>query len=104
MGFPWWSRGEDSVLPLQGARVGSLVGEKKRLSEARLRSAGLAHTSILSTTLPLNYCYETIAIAPNPPRVGITVFKGKSPTVSAFAWQSNKAILFYFMQNPASKI
>ena len=27
MGFPWWISVQDSVLPLQGAQVQSLVGE-----------------------------------------------------------------------------
>ena len=26
-GLPWWSSGQDSALPMQGARVRSLVGE-----------------------------------------------------------------------------
>ena len=28
-GLPWWSSGEDSALPLQGAWIPSLVGELK---------------------------------------------------------------------------
>ena len=27
VGFPWWSGGEDSVLPTQGLKVQSLIGE-----------------------------------------------------------------------------
>ena len=33
-----------------------------------------------------------------------TVCEGHKPTVAPFAWQSNKAILFYFTQNAVSEI
>ena len=35
---------------------------------------------------------------------GTHSFRGQEPTVSPFAWQSNKAILFYFTQNSVSEI
>lgn len=34
-GLPWWSHGSDFVLPLQGARVSSLVGELRSRIPAR---------------------------------------------------------------------
>ena len=36
--------------------------------------------------------------------VGTHSFLGQEPAVSPFAWQSNKAILFYFTQNSVSEV
>ena len=38
------------------------------------------------------------------PQVGTHSFWGHEPAVSPFAWQSNKAILFYFTQNSVSEV
>ena len=38
------------------------------------------------------------------PRVGTRNFERQESVVSPFAWQSNKAILFYFTQNSVSEI
>ena len=60
------------------------------------------HTSgSLPSTLPLNLCYKT----PHQiPPGWDTQFWGHEPAVSFFAWQGNKAILFYFTQNSTSEI
>ena len=60
------------------------------------------HTSSsLSATLPLNHHSKT----PHqiPPRLGHTILRASEPRVP-FAWQNNKAILFYFSQNSVSRI
>ena len=55
----------------------------------------------LSAAPPLKCCYKT----PHQILLGWdTQFWGHEPAVSPFAWESNKAILFYFTQNSVSKI
>ena len=58
----------------------------------------------LSATPPLNHCYKTPHQIPPTPMFGTHNFEGQEVAVSPFAWQSNKAILFYFTWNSASKI
>ena len=55
----------------------------------------------LSATPALTQCYKT----PHQISLGWDSVWGHEPTVSSFiAWQSNKAILFYFPQNSVSEI
>ena len=55
----------------------------------------------LSATPPLNHCSKP----PHQiPPVWDTQFLGREPTVSPFARQSNKTILFYFTQKSVSEI
>ena len=51
--------------------------------------------------LSLNHCYKTSHYSL---QVGTDSFSRQEPAVSPIAWQSNKAILFYFAQNSVSKI
>ena len=60
----------------------------------------LAHTLILSLTLPFNHCYKT----PYQILPGWDTVWEQELTVSLLAWQSNKAILFCLTQNSVSKI
>ena len=48
----------------------------------------------------------TIAMKPltESSQVGMHSFSGQESTVAPFAWQSNKAIIFYFTQSSVSKI
>ena len=50
----------------------------------------------LSATLPSNSAISS--------QVGTHRFSGHDPASSPFAWQSNKAIIFYFIQNSVSEI
>ena len=82
---------------------GRIKRNQKRSSRDYLqpgeRSADSAHTLMLSATLPLNLCYKTpYQIVPYG-----AFFHGHTPSVSPFAWQSNKAILFYFTPNSKVK-
>ena len=88
---------------------------QKRPSEDRLKGTREAHQEItwnqikgvqalhtlLSAIPPLNHGYKT------PYQIllgGTHSFWGQEPAVSPFAWQSNKAILLYFIQNSVSEI
>ena len=42
--------------------------------------------------------HQSLELAPQPRRLGHS-FERQDPTVSPFAWQSNKAIVFYLTQN-----
>ena len=55
----------------------------------------------LSATQPLNHCKKKLPTKSS--QVGHS-FLGHRPAVAPFAWQSNKAILFYFTQNSVSEI
>ena len=58
------------------------------------------HTLILPATPPLNHRYKTHQTV-----LGWdTQFQGQEPAMAPSAWQSNKAILFYFTQDPVSKV
>ena len=56
-------------------------------------SASPVHPLILSETLSLNHFYKTLI---EFPQIGTHSFGGQEPTLSLSAWQSKKAILFYF--------
>ena len=68
----------------------------RRPPELRLKECRPCSTLILSETPPLNHCSKTLI---KSSRVGTHSFSRQKPRVSPFAWQSNKAILFYFTQN-----
>ena len=60
-------------------------------------SASPVHPLILSETLSLNHFYKILIKFPH---IGTHSFWGQEPTLSLFAWQSKKAILFYFITLP----
>ena len=75
--------------------------------EARLKEYRSWHTLILISKPPLNHCYKTPHQIPHLSHaagLGHVVLQGTSPLCPPFAWQSNKAILFYFTQNSVLEI
>ena len=60
---------------------------------------GMHSLVLISNPAPL-----TIRLFTTPPPFLDTQFCGHYTAVSPFAWQSNKAILFYFTQNSVSEI
>ena len=74
----------------------------RRTPEARLKECRpCTHSNLIS-----NPALEPIAIKllTKASWVGTHSFLGQEPAVSPFAWQSNKALLFYFTQNSVSEI
>ena len=109
--LPWVPKGRFQQLLIKGGAAmkpseARLKGPEKlikikRPPEMRLRQCRPCSTLILSETPPLNHCYKTL-IKSSP--VGTHSFSRQEPYVFPFAWQSNKAILFYFTQNSVSEI
>ena len=94
-GLPWWSSGLDSVLPLQGARVWSLVGELRsphaaQYSQQRKKN----NTQIVSDTsynilwrqallLFLLYCWGTWGSHRLKSQVCVTSLSSPRPSICA---------------------
>ena len=68
-----------------------------RPPETRFKEYRSLHTLNLSAIWPLNYCYKTHQIL----LCGTAQFLGQKPTLSPFAWQNNKTMLFYFKKKIA---
>ena len=83
LGIPWWSSGEDSTLPLQGAQVRSLVGElryhavqlkKKKEQLLLVVGKGLSSRSVLQGIVGV-CCASWFSLC--------LLFKGRSKVTSA---------------------
>ena len=113
----WWWTGRPGVLQFMGSqrvRLSDWVNKspearlkglekliKIRRPELRLSSEGPAHAIILSETPPLTYCYKILIKFSGVEMCNFSMLKC---CVSLLAWQSNKAILFYFTQNSSPGI
>jgi len=121
----WWWTGRPGVLRFMGSqRVGhdwatelnwtevtlkepkKLISSSRRSPETRLQAwRPSTHPNLVSNHGPLHPPWTiAIKLLSKSSRVGTYSFSGQETSVSPFAWQSNKATLFYFTQNSVLEI